>query len=122
MPGYRHAIEQVDAHIGRVVEALSARKYPAGEDWLIVVTSDHGGKGFKHGGGHDQPEVIHSFLIVSGASAARGKIQRQTYLVDIVPTLLTHLGVRLDPEWQLDGRPIGLEERNPEGGGRETER
>jgi len=60
MPGYRHAIEQVDAHIGRVVEALSTRKDPAGEDWLIVVTSDHGGKGFKHGGGHDQPEVIHS--------------------------------------------------------------
>jgi predicted AlkP superfamily pyrophosphatase or phosphodiesterase len=108
MPGYRLAIEQVDALIGRILEALRARKSYAREDWLVLVTSDHGGKGFEHGGGHDDPDVNRSFLIVSGPSAARGKFERQTYLVDVAPTALAHLGVPLDPLWKLDGRPVGL--------------
>src|SRR5205085_10178162 len=108
---YRFAIEQVDAHIGRILEALRARKSYAREDWLILVTSDHGGKGFKHGGGQKEPEVIHSFLIVSGHTAARGKIDGPTYLVDVAPTVLAHLGVPLDPEWKLDGRPVGLNKK-----------
>jgi glyoxylase-like metal-dependent hydrolase (beta-lactamase superfamily II) len=110
MPGYRLAIEKVDAHIGRIVEAIRSRKTYADEDWLVLVTSDHGGKGLEHGGGHDDPEVNRSFLIVNGPSATHGKIEGQTYLVDVAPTVLAHLGVPLDPLWKLDGRPVGLKE------------
>ena len=51
---------------------------------------------------------MNSFLIASGAAAARGEIAGLTYLVDVPVTALTHLGVRIDPAWQLDGRPVGL--------------
>jgi predicted AlkP superfamily pyrophosphatase or phosphodiesterase len=105
---YRRAIERVDAHLGRVLAALRGRKNFEGESWLVLVTTDHGGKGLKHGGGHAVPEVLHSFLIVSGPAAAQGKIEGPTYLVDVVPTVLAHLGVRADPEWGLDGRAVGL--------------
>src|SRR4029077_13597879 len=98
----------VDAHIGRIIVELRARKSYAREDWLGLVTSDHRGKGFEHRGKHNEPEVIHSFLIVSGPSAARGKIERPTYLVDVVPTALAHLGVRTDPQWKLDVDAVGL--------------
>lgn len=105
---YCQAIERVDGHLGKLLAAIKDRKSFAREDWLIVVTSDHGGKGTSHGGGHNDPEVLHSFLIISGESAARGSIDSPVYLVDVVPTVLAHLGVPLNAKWELDGKPVGL--------------
>ena len=45
----------------------------AREDWLIIVSTDHGGKDKGHG--QDIPECRTIFLIVSGKSAVRGAIE-----------------------------------------------
>ena len=108
VPEYIAAIDRADKLIGRVVEAVKSRKTYADENWLIVVTSDHGGKGTNHGGGREVPEILHSFLIVSGPAAQRGTFDEQVYLVDAPVTVLTHLGVKLDDAWKLDGRAVGL--------------
>jgi predicted AlkP superfamily pyrophosphatase or phosphodiesterase len=108
VPEYLQAIEEVDAHIGRLLEALHKRPTYVREDWLIIVCTDHGGKGTGHGSGHKVPEVREVFLIISGPSVERGKIVGPTYLVDVAVTALTHLGVPIEPKWQLDGRPVGL--------------
>lgn len=105
---YTQAINNVDKHVGEVVAAMKARPTFADEDWLVVVTSDHGGKGTGHGSGHQVPEILNSFMVVSGDSAQRGKFEEQTYLVDPVVTVLTHLGVKIDPKWELDGVARGL--------------
>ncbi|HTN73673.1 MAG TPA: alkaline phosphatase family protein [Pirellulaceae bacterium] len=105
---YLTAIETVDKHVGEVVAAVRARESYQNEDWIIVVTSDHGGKGLGHGSGHKVPEILNSFMVVSGDSAQRGKFEEQTYLVDPAVTVLTHLGVKIDPEWKLDGVARGL--------------
>lgn len=110
VPEYIAAIERADALVGRVVTAMQARPTFAQEDWLVIVTSDHGGKGKNHGGGHKDPDVLNSFLIVSGPSALRGTFSEQVYLVDAPVTALHHLGVPLKPEWKLDGRTVGLKE------------
>jgi hypothetical protein len=58
----------------------------------------------------DQLDQIRTvFLIVSGPSAEHGKIDEPTSIVDVVPTALTHLGVRIDEKWKLDGRAVGLQ-------------
>jgi predicted AlkP superfamily pyrophosphatase or phosphodiesterase len=108
---YCAAIERVDAFVGNVLEAMKNRKSYPQEDWLVLVSSDHGGKGTGHAHGHKEPEIRNSFLIVSGVAAARGKIESQTYIVDVPVTALTHLGVKIDPAWQLDGKAVGLKER-----------
>lgn len=105
---YTSAIEQADKHVGEVLAALKARPTYDDEEWLILVTSDHGGRGTGHGGGHNVPEIRNSFLIVSGPAAQRGRLEDETYLVDAPVTALHYLGVELKPEWQLDGRPVGL--------------
>ena len=94
---YVKAIEQVDGHIGELLEAIESRPTREDEDWLILVTTDHGGSGTGHGGGHDNPEVACSWLIVSGDGAERGKIGGEQGQVDLVPTALKHLGVAADP-------------------------
>lgn len=108
VPQYNAAIEEVDMQIGRVLSGLKARPTYAQEDWLIIVCTDHGGLGTGHGGGHDKPEIRRIFLIVSGRSALRGRSEEPTSQVDIVPTALTHLGIPIDPTWELDGRAVGL--------------
>lgn len=105
---YVAAIEQVDAQVGKLLAALRARRTYDSEDWLILATADHGGRGTGHGGGHQQAEILQVFFLVSGHSAKVGKIEQQTYLVDYVPTVLTHLGIAVDPKWHLDGRAVGL--------------
>lgn len=111
VPEYISAIETADKHVGEVVDAVRNRKTIADEDWLVVVTSDHGGKGTGHGGGHNEPEILNSFLIVSGPEAKRGKLDETVHLVDAVATVLAHLNVQPKEEWKLDGRPVGLKSK-----------
>lgn len=108
VPEYVAAIERADKLVGRAVAAMKTRKTFAAEDWLVLVTSDHGGKGTGHGGGHTTPEILNSFLIVSGASAKRGVFADPVYLVDAPVTALAHLGVKAKDDWKLDGKPVGL--------------
>jgi predicted AlkP superfamily pyrophosphatase or phosphodiesterase len=112
VPEYITAIENVDRHIGRLLAAMRQRRTFPQEDWLVIVCTDHGGRGTGHGGGHEQPEINQVFLITSGPSAARGDWAGPTSLVDVVPTALTHLGVPIDAAWKLDGQPVGLAREN----------
>lgn len=91
-----------------MLAAIEARPGSADEDWLIIVCTDHGGIGLRHGGGRNEPDVRNTFLIVSGEASERGKSQASTYQVDVAATALTHLGIELEAEWELDGRPVGL--------------
>lgn len=111
VPRYMDAIAAVDRHVGELLAALRQRPHYADEDWLIIVCTDHGGQGTNHGGGHDVPEIRTVFLIVGGQSAQPGRIEGETYLVDVVPTALAHLGVVPREEWGLDGRAVGLRPR-----------
>ena len=106
IPQYVRAIENVDAHIGHVLEAVRSRASYEREDWLILVTTDHGGVGKGHGGGHGNPLVDNSFLIASGPSVAPGRAIDEAAIVDVVPTALRHLGIPLGEE--LDGQPQKL--------------
>lgn len=114
VPQYVAAIERVDVLLGTLLQALESRPNYATENWLVLVSSDHGGFGKGHGGGHSNPEILHSFVIVSGAAAQRGKLTQPTFLVDVPVTALAHVGVPLDPKWELDGKPVGLRPRGAE--------
>jgi hypothetical protein len=107
-PRYTNAIEEADEHLGRVLGALRRRPTFAREDWLIVVCTDHGGKGRGHGGGRTVPEVRTGFLIVHGRSALKGRLKGVVPTADVVPTVLSHLGIAVDPAWKLDGKVVGL--------------
>jgi arylsulfatase A-like enzyme len=106
---YVRAIERTDGHVGRVLKAVRGRETYDREDWLILVSTDHGGAGKGHG--HNTPEERTIFLIVNGPSASPGVIEPPPGVVDVAATALTHLGVPLDSRWGLDGKPVGLKGR-----------
>lgn len=64
VPQYISIIEQIDSYIGTVIQAIEDRPNYANEDWLIMLTTDHGGLGTSHGGSSIEEENV--FLIASG--------------------------------------------------------
>ncbi|MCZ6463518.1 MAG: alkaline phosphatase family protein [Proteobacteria bacterium] len=106
-PAYGAAIEMTDRRVASLLAALEARPERRGEDWLVIVTSDHGGRGREHSDG-TLPANRRVPLIVSGGASQRGAIQPAPVIVDVVPTALAHLGIEVREEWSLDGRPVGL--------------
>lgn len=107
-PDYIAAIQTVDERVGEVLTALRGRPKFAAEKWLVIVSTDHGGKDKGHGGGQNEPQILTTFVIVSGDGVQAGKIAQQTFLVDVPVTGLVHLGLQIDPAWKLDGKPVGL--------------
>ncbi|MGE6230356.1 alkaline phosphatase family protein [Paenibacillus chitinolyticus] len=103
---YTKAIEGVDAQIGTILDAVKARSTYAQEDWLILVSTDHGGKGTSHGGSSSEETTI--FLIASGESTVKGQLTGTTNQADVMVTALKHLGVPVSSSWNLDGRAVGL--------------
>lgn len=80
---YIDAIERVDAAIGEVVTALKSRSKYNNEDWLILVSTDHGGKGTSHGGTSEEERIV--FVIASGASIQSKEIKKTTTQETIPP-------------------------------------
>jgi len=108
VPAYLAAIEGVDERVGRVVQAMRQRPNYKDENWLVLVTTDHGGKGTTHTSTGQVPEMRKVFIIVSGESARQGKATTSVYTVDVAATALVHFGLKLDLAWKLDGQPVGL--------------
>ena len=107
VPQYLNALTRADAHVGTLLAAVDARRV-RGEQWLVVATTDHGGRGTGHGDSHEFEEVTTVWLLVSGDGVKPGPIEEPTAIVDLVPTALTYLGVEIDPAWELDGATRGL--------------
>ncbi len=112
VPEYVKSIENVDGHIGVVLDALRSRPNYEKENWIVIVCTDHGGIQKTHSNGHDIPEIRTVFMIVSGQGAEKGRIAEQVYLVDVAATALAHLTGKVDERLQLDGRPVGLKAIN----------
>ena len=106
-PRYRAAMEATDVRIGRLLAAVRSRAAYEREDWLVLVTTDHGGTpDGSHG--RDIPAHREIFYIASGPGAARGEIVDTVNQVDVVTTAMAHLGVAPSAGWDLDGRVRGL--------------
>ncbi len=80
------------------------------EEWLILVSTDHGRRA-DGGHGGDSPEESTIFYIAGGTAAVVGRPATPPAIVDVAVTALTHLGIAIEPAWELDGRPVGLRAR-----------
>jgi len=69
VPAYMAAIEAVDRFVGYIMAALKSRPNYAGEDWLIIGSTDHGGIGTSHGGASFVERNIFYFASKAGRTA-----------------------------------------------------
>lgn len=110
---FHEAIRLMDDQMGRLWKAIQHREKNFAEDWLLVITTDHGrdaatGKG--HGG---QSERERSTWMVTNAKNRNGQFTAvpdvsTPGIVDIMPTLARHLDITLPKEqvFEIDGVPL----------------
>ena len=100
---YMSAIETADGRVGQIIGALRSRPTYTNENWLVIALTDHGE--------HDHPDPERSRItwhIVSGPSAGRGEMWPSPSIVDVCATVLMHMGVPINPAWNLDARVEGF--------------
>ncbi|HEX6925204.1 MAG TPA: alkaline phosphatase family protein [Longimicrobiaceae bacterium] len=107
---YMAAIARADRQVGRLVAAIRARPNYEQEDWLILVSTDHG-RTTDGGHGGDTPEERTIFFLANGPRIRPGSIDTPPNIVDVAATALAYLGIGPDPTWGLDGRPVANLER-----------
>jgi hypothetical protein len=106
---YISAIEKVDGQIGQILTAMHSRPTFANEDWLVVITSDHGGLGTEHAGGLPEERTIP--FIVAGPLATTVLPQANPRQVDVAATVLTYFGAPIPSNY--DGHAVGLTPAGP---------
>ncbi len=92
---YLENISKYDALIGEFVRKVEE----AGmlDETVIIITADHGGLGFAHGGDSAAEREIP--IILYGGSVTKGKVMERTNLIcDIAATVAGLLGVELPQE------------------------
>ena len=108
-PSMDFAVRWVDARVSELWGAVQARNQQfVGEDWLVIVTTDHGrtssnGKG--HGGQSDRERTI---WIASNSPSMVSPAERSAAIVDIYPTIVEHMRFDMPEEVaaQLDGQSL----------------
>ena len=105
-PEMMDAVKAADQQVGRIWKAVQQRIQENEEEWMIVITTDHGrtadtGKG--HGGQSDRERTT---WIVTNRSELEPSFLDQPGIVDIMPSICDFMEVDIpnDIKAQLDGQ------------------
>ena len=100
------AITLMDTNVGRIWRSVQARQQAEDEDWLVLITTDHGRDaltGKSHGGQTDRERTI---WIATNSTALNEHFRNLPGIVDILPSILTHLEIAVPQavSEQFDGK------------------
>ena len=93
---YLSAVNQSFGCIEKLCEGLP-------DDYLVIITADHGGHARGHG--EDIPEDMTIPVILLNPSVIKG-VREGGCIIDLAPTICGVLGAAPDPEWE--GSPLPL--------------
>lgn len=108
-PEFYRAVGYADQQVGRIWEAVEHRQKNFNEDWLIVITTDHGRDsitGHNHGG---QTARERAGWIVTNAKALNDYFKAgESAIVDIMPTVARFMGIKMPAQVarEVDGVPL----------------
>jgi predicted AlkP superfamily pyrophosphatase or phosphodiesterase len=89
------AISMLDKQIGSIMQAVNYREKNFNEEWLVIITTDHGRDaltGKDHGG---QSDAERNTWLVMNHRPNHHAFENRTAIVDIFPTIATFLNIKL---------------------------
>lgn len=108
-PQQQQALSYLDAQVGQVWAALQARTRQHAEDWLLVLTTDHGRDaptGRNHGGQSARERA--TWLVLSDKQTNAYAQRPPASITDVLPTIarFMQLPLPLATQRELDGVPL----------------
>lgn len=113
--GHRHgdseifyqSVKHADSLMGKLYDAIQYRQKKFKEDWLFIITTDHGRDaetGRNHGGQSDRERK--GWIITNAKKLNTRFVEGKSELVDIFPTIASFLEIQLPVKVseQLEGR------------------
>ncbi|GHH99660.1 LamG-like jellyroll fold domain-containing protein [Neobacillus kokaensis] len=97
------ALHKADQHVGQIVQAIEEEGLM--EDTLIIVTTDHGGKGTGHGGSSQEEQTI--FWTAKGKSITAGTVLLNVENIDTAAVIAHALRLDIPENWDTE-IPNGL--------------
>lgn len=105
-PQFYTAVEMMDKQMGRLWDAISYRQQHFPEDWLIIITTDHGRDektGKNHGG--QSARQRGTWMVTNHKQLNSYARYYEPAIVDIMPTMARYLNVPI-PAREVDGVPM----------------
>lgn len=100
-PGYYQAVSKTDSLIGKILEGIKTAGIE--ENTLVIVTADHGGKGYGHGG--PTVEEAEIAMILYGKDVKKNYLVKQpVYTYDLAATIA--FALHIVPPYAWIGRPL----------------
>lgn len=107
-PEMTKAVEDADQQVGRIWQSIQKRQKETKENWMIVVTTDHGrtSDNGKHHGGQSAGE--RTTWMVTNHVDVNQEFKDEPAIIDIMPSVLRHLEVEMPKEQkaEVDGIPF----------------
>ncbi len=108
-PEFYKAINYMDDQVGRIWNAIDYRQKNFNEDWLIIVTTDHGrdsATGRDHGGQSAREKA--GWILTNAKELNERFTEQQGSIVDIMPTIARFMAINmpLDDAREVDGVPL----------------
>jgi predicted AlkP superfamily pyrophosphatase or phosphodiesterase len=104
-PEYNDAVKKADAQVGRIWKAIKKRQQQYGEQWMIVITTDHG-RNAKDGKDHgSQTDRERTTWITTNATGLNEHFRKTPASTDITPSILLFMGIEIPPatKEEMDG-------------------
>lgn len=108
-PEFEAAVKMLDVQMGKLYDAIQYRKKQFKEDWLLVITTDHGrdektGKG--HGG--QSPRQRTTWMVTNYKPLNAYATRYRPAIVDIMPTINRYMNIKVPQNVQreIDGTPL----------------
>ncbi|CAF5096747.1 unnamed protein product, partial [Rotaria sp. Silwood1] len=106
---FNQSILNLDNQIGRIWEAVEYRQKQFNEDWLVIITTDHGRDpttGREHGKQSNRERT--TWLVINKKDTNDYFRVFQPAIVDLLPTMTQFLGISIPLKLarELDGVPL----------------
>ena len=89
---YLSGLAEADGYLGGCLNAIASRPTFAEEDWLILVTGDHGGYAKAHG--QTSGRQAHTVpVLLAGRNITAGRLPGMPYNFDITASAVAHFGI-----------------------------
>ncbi|MGM9804352.1 MAG: alkaline phosphatase family protein [Muribaculaceae bacterium] len=101
-------VQRTDAQLKHIWEAVKYREAYCNEEWMVIVTTDHGRTDDGHGHGGQSQRERTVWISTNVKEVNQHFFSPTLSLVDIHPTICSWMGFEVPKEraWELDGLPF----------------